>query len=52
MTQCLAFTRVWLLLVVLQDREHNVALTVFWAGWWPLVLLSYHFVGRAWCAVW
>lgn len=35
-----------------QDRESSAALTVFWAGWWPLVMLSYPFVGRAWCAMW
>ncbi|MBE9137184.1 cyclic nucleotide-binding domain-containing protein [Nodosilinea sp. LEGE 07088] len=34
-----------------QQREENVALTVFWAWWWPLVLLSFPFVGRLWCAV-
>lgn len=35
-----------------QDREHSAALTVFWAGWWPLVFLSFPFVGRAWCSIW
>ncbi|MGB3312157.1 MAG: cyclic nucleotide-binding domain-containing protein [Nodosilinea sp.] len=34
-----------------QQRENNVALTVFWAWWWPLVLLSFPFVGRLWCSV-
>jgi transcriptional regulator with AAA-type ATPase domain/NAD-dependent dihydropyrimidine dehydrogenase PreA subunit len=34
-----------------QQRQSNVALTVFWAGWWPLVLLSFPLVGRLWCAV-
>lgn len=34
-----------------QQRDQNVALTVFWAWWWPLVLLSFPFVGRLWCAV-
>ncbi|MEO1069003.1 MAG: cyclic nucleotide-binding domain-containing protein, partial [Cyanobacteria bacterium J06638_6] len=34
-----------------QQRSENVALTVFWAWWWPLVLLSFPFVGRLWCAV-
>lgn len=34
-----------------QQRQANVALTVFWAWWWPLVLLSFPFVGRLWCAV-
>ncbi len=34
-----------------QQRSENVALTMFWAWWWPLVLLSFPFVGRLWCAV-
>lgn len=34
-----------------QDRLHNPALTVFWDCWWPLVFLSYPFLGRVWCAV-
>lgn len=34
-----------------QTRDRNVALLFFWAWWWPLVLLSYPFVGRLWCAV-
>ena len=34
-----------------QQRQENVALTVFWAWWWPLVLLGFPFVGRLWCAV-
>jgi NAD-dependent dihydropyrimidine dehydrogenase PreA subunit len=34
-----------------QDRAHNGALTLFWAWWWPLILLAYPLVGRAWCAV-
>jgi transcriptional regulator with AAA-type ATPase domain/NAD-dependent dihydropyrimidine dehydrogenase PreA subunit len=34
-----------------QQRHDNIALTVFWAWWWPLVLLSFPFVGRLWCAV-
>ncbi len=34
-----------------QQRQNNVALTVFWAWWWPLVLLSFPLVGRLWCAV-
>ena len=33
-----------------QDREHNGALNLFWAWWWPLILLSYPFVGRLWCS--
>jgi len=34
-----------------QQRQNNVALTVFWAWWWPLILLGFPFVGRLWCAV-
>ncbi|MBD2257457.1 sigma 54-interacting transcriptional regulator [Pseudanabaena sp. FACHB-2040] len=34
-----------------QTRDRNVALLVFWAWWWPLVLLGFPFVGRLWCAV-
>ena len=34
-----------------QDRAHNGGLTLFWAWWWPLILLSYPLVGRLWCAV-
>ncbi len=37
--------------LVLQDRLHNPALTVFWDCWWPLVFVSYPFLGRVWCAV-
>ena len=34
-----------------QTRDHNTALTVFWAGWWPAVMLSFPFLGRIWCAI-
>jgi transcriptional regulator with AAA-type ATPase domain/NAD-dependent dihydropyrimidine dehydrogenase PreA subunit len=34
-----------------QDRQHNAALNLFWAWWWPLILLGFPFVGRLWCAV-
>ncbi len=34
-----------------QDRAHNGALNLFWAWWWPLILLGYPLVGRLWCAV-
>jgi polyferredoxin len=34
-----------------QDRAHNGALNLFWAWWWPLILLSHPLVGRLWCAV-
>jgi polyferredoxin len=33
-----------------QDRAHNGALTLFWAWWWPLILLSFPLVGRLWCS--
>jgi transcriptional regulator with AAA-type ATPase domain/NAD-dependent dihydropyrimidine dehydrogenase PreA subunit len=34
-----------------QDRQHNFALNLFWAWWWPLILIAFPFVGRLWCAV-
>jgi transcriptional regulator with AAA-type ATPase domain/NAD-dependent dihydropyrimidine dehydrogenase PreA subunit len=34
-----------------QTRDANVALNLFWAWWWPLILISFPFVGRLWCAV-
>ncbi|MBE9060482.1 cyclic nucleotide-binding domain-containing protein [cf. Phormidesmis sp. LEGE 11477] len=34
-----------------QTRDTNFALNFFWAWWWPLVLISFPFVGRLWCAV-
>lgn len=34
-----------------QTRDRNFALNLFWAWWWPLILLSFPFVGRLWCAV-
>ncbi|WP_115119614.1 sigma 54-interacting transcriptional regulator [Synechococcus sp. UW105] len=33
-----------------QDRAHNGALNLFWAWWWPLILLSFPVVGRLWCS--
>ena len=33
-----------------QDRAANPMLNLFWAWWWPLILLSYPLVGRLWCA--
>jgi polyferredoxin len=33
-----------------QDRDHNGALNLFWAWWWPLILLTYPLVGRLWCS--
>lgn len=34
-----------------QTRDRNIALNLFWAWWWPVILLAFPFVGRAWCAV-
>jgi polyferredoxin len=34
-----------------QQRDLNGALILFWAWWWPLILLGYPLVGRLWCAV-
>ncbi len=34
-----------------QDRDHNLALNLFWAWWWPVSLLIFPFLGRIWCAV-
>lgn len=33
-----------------QDRAHNGGLNLFWAWWWPLILLAYPLVGRLWCS--
>ena len=33
-----------------QDRAHNGALNLFWAWWWPLILITYPLVGRLWCS--
>jgi len=33
-----------------QDRASNGGLNLFWAWWWPLILLSYPLVGRLWCS--
>lgn len=34
-----------------QTRSQNFALNLFWAWWWPLILLIFPFLGRIWCAV-
>ncbi|HEY9297917.1 MAG TPA: sigma 54-interacting transcriptional regulator, partial [Phormidium sp.] len=34
-----------------QSRQENFALNLFWAWWWPLILIGFPFVGRLWCAV-
>ena len=39
------------LFVAPQNRQENFALNLFWAWWWPLILIGFPFVGRLWCAV-
>ena len=39
------------LFVAPQNRKENFALNLFWAWWWPLILIGFPFVGRLWCAV-
>jgi transcriptional regulator with AAA-type ATPase domain/NAD-dependent dihydropyrimidine dehydrogenase PreA subunit len=39
------------LMVGPQSRDRNFALNMFWAWWWPLILIGFPFVGRLWCAV-
>jgi transcriptional regulator with AAA-type ATPase domain/NAD-dependent dihydropyrimidine dehydrogenase PreA subunit len=34
-----------------QNRQENFTLNLFWAWWWPMVLIGFPFVGRLWCAV-
>jgi polyferredoxin len=34
-----------------QQRADNGALNLFWAWWWPLIVLTYPLLGRLWCAV-
>lgn len=34
-----------------QQRHQNFALNLFWAWWWPLILIGFPFVGRLWCSV-
>jgi transcriptional regulator with AAA-type ATPase domain/NAD-dependent dihydropyrimidine dehydrogenase PreA subunit len=49
------FTAFALLNIILfvgpQNRSENFALNLFWAWWWPLVLIIFPFLGRVWCAV-
>jgi polyferredoxin len=33
-----------------QDRHHNGVVNLFWAWWWPLILLGFPLVGRLWCS--
>ncbi|MGD1920797.1 MAG: sigma 54-interacting transcriptional regulator [Pleurocapsa sp.] len=42
---------VFVLFIAPQTRESNFALNLFWAWWWPAILISFPFVGRLWCAV-
>ncbi len=41
---------VLILFLAPQDRQHNFALNLFWAWWWPLILLLFPVIGRLWCA--
>jgi polyferredoxin len=34
-----------------QTRDANIGLNLFWAWWWPVILLIFPFLGRIWCAV-
>lgn len=34
-----------------QTREANIGLNLFWAWWWPVMLLIFPFLGRIWCSV-
>ncbi|AFY72482.1 transcriptional regulators containing an AAA-type ATPase domain and a DNA-binding domain [Synechococcus sp. PCC 7502] len=34
-----------------QTRDRNLALNLFWAWWWPLILIAFPFVGRLWCSI-
>ena len=34
-----------------QNRQENFTLNMFWAWWWPLILVGFPFVGRLWCAI-
>ncbi|NJO39721.1 MAG: sigma 54-interacting transcriptional regulator [Cyanobacteria bacterium CRU_2_1] len=33
-----------------QTRDANMGLNLFWAWWWPVMLIAFPFVGRIWCA--
>ena len=39
------------LFVAPQSRDANIALNLFWAWWWLLVLVGFPFVGRLWCSI-
>nr|RNJ70123.1 MAG: 4Fe-4S binding protein [Leptolyngbya sp. IPPAS B-1204] len=34
-----------------QSRDQNFVLNLFWAWWWPVMLLLFPLLGRVWCAV-
>ncbi len=34
-----------------QSRDQNTALTIFWAGWWPGIMILFPFIGRLWCSI-
>lgn len=42
---------VLILFLAPQNRQENFALNLFWAWWWPIILIGFPFVGRLWCAV-
>ena len=42
---------VLILFIAPQNRQSNFALNIFWAWWWPLILIAFPFIGRLWCAV-
>ncbi len=42
---------VYLLMTAPQTRDSNIALNLFWAWWWPVILLVFPFLGRIWCSV-
>lgn len=39
------------LFVAPQTRDRNIALNMFWAWWWPVILIAFPFVGRLWCSI-
>ncbi|MEM8673906.1 MAG: sigma 54-interacting transcriptional regulator [Cyanobacteria bacterium P01_G01_bin.67] len=42
---------VLILFIAPQNRQENFALNLFWAWWWPLILIGFPLIGRLWCAV-
>ena len=34
-----------------QSRDQNLVLNLFWAWWWPVMLLLFPLLGRIWCSV-